>query len=144
MNRKSDIIFYDVTNFYYETEDPDEDIVDEEGNIIEKGIRKMGVSKENRKQPIVQMGLFMDNSGIPIAIESFPGNTLDHLTVKPAMNKHISNLDLSRFIMIADRGICNYKTVAELLSSDNGYIMSKSLLKSKKQDRQWAYNDTNY
>ncbi|MEE3468362.1 MAG: hypothetical protein VZQ83_07965 [Eubacterium sp.] len=75
MNRKSDIIFYDVTNFYYETEDPDDDIVDEEGNIIEKGIRKMGVSKENRKQPIVQMGLFMDNSGIPIAIESFPGNT---------------------------------------------------------------------
>ena len=144
MNRKSDIIFYDVTNFYYETEDPDDDIVDEEGNIIEKGIRKMGVSKENRKQPIVQMGLFMDNSGIPIAIESFPGNTLDHLTVKPAMNKHISNLDLSRFIMIADRGICNYKTVAELLSSGNGYIMSKSLLKSKKQDRQWAYNDTGY
>ena len=144
LNRSSDIIFYDVTNFYYETEDPDEDILDEDGNVIEKGIRKMGVSKENRKQPIVQMGLFMDNSGIPIAFESFPGNTLDHQTVRPALSKHISGLELSRFIMIADRGICNYKTVLELMNSGNGYIMSKSLLKCKKQERQWAYDDDGY
>lgn len=144
MDRSSDIIFYDVTNFYYETEEPDNDIIDEDGNIVEKGIRKMGVSKENRKQPIVQMGLFMDNTGIPIAFESFPGNTLDHLTVRPALNKHISGLELSRFIMIADRGICNYKTVLELINSGNGYIMSKSLLKSKKPERQWAYDSEGF
>lgn len=54
-HRNPEIIFYDVTNFFFETDDPDEDILDEEGNVLEKGIRKMGVSKENRKQPIVQI-----------------------------------------------------------------------------------------
>jgi len=52
--RKPEIIYYDVTNFYYEIEDPDEDELDEEGNILVKGLRKMGVSKENRKQLLVQ------------------------------------------------------------------------------------------
>ena len=74
--RNSEVIFYDVTNFYYEIENPDDDIFDDDGEVLSKGFRKMGVSKENRKQPIVQMGLFMDDQGIPIAVESFPGNTL--------------------------------------------------------------------
>ena len=78
--RSPEIIYYDVTNFYFEIPGPDDDILDEDGNVIEKGLRKMGVCKEERKLPIVQMGLFMDDRGIPIAIESFPGNTLDHLT----------------------------------------------------------------
>lgn len=71
-NRSPKIIYYDVTNFYFEIENPDDDILDENGNIIQKGIRKNGVSKEERKLPIVQMGLFMDDNGIPISIESFP------------------------------------------------------------------------
>ena len=62
-----------LRNFYFEIEDPDEDIVDEEGCLLEKGLRKFGVCKEERHLPIVQMGLFMDDNGIPIAIESFPG-----------------------------------------------------------------------
>jgi hypothetical protein len=69
IGRKTDTVFYDVTNFFFETEEPDEDVVDENGAVIEKGLRKMGVSKENRKQPIVQMGMFLDNNGIPISIE---------------------------------------------------------------------------
>jgi len=85
--RSPEIIYYDVTNFYYEVEEPDEDTLDEEGNVLEKGLRKMGVCKEERKLPIVQMGLFMDDSGIPIAIETFPGNTLDHLTLRSALKK---------------------------------------------------------
>ena len=108
--------YYDVTNFYYEIEDPDEDIVDENGEIVEKGLHKFGVCKEERHQPIVQMGLFMDDDGIPIAIESFPGNTLDHLTLQPAMKKTIDYMDFSRFILIADRGICNYMNLLHLLS----------------------------
>lgn len=116
------IIYYDVTNFYFEIEDPDEDI-DDDGNIIEKGQRKMGVSKEQRRQPIVQMGLFMDDDGIPIAIESFSGNTLDHLTLRPALKRNIDDLDFSRFIMIADRGICNYMNLLHLLDAGNGYII---------------------
>ena len=80
--RSPEIIYYDVTNFYFEIGAPDEDVLDEEGNVIEKGLRKKGVCKEERKLPIVQMGLFMDDEGIPVAIETFPGNTLDHLTLR--------------------------------------------------------------
>ena len=143
-HRNPEIIFYDVTNFFFEIEDPDEDILDEEGNVIERGIRKMGVSKENRKQPIVQMGLFMDDQGLPISIESFPGNTLDANTFKPAISKSIDGLEYARFIMIADRGMCNYQNVFHLLDQNNGYILAKSLLKSTKAEQEWAYSDDGY
>ena len=143
-NRSPEVIFYDVTNFYFEIERPDEDETDEEGNIIIRGQRKMGVCKEERKLPIVQMGLFMDDNGIPIAIESFPGNTLDHLTLRPALKKNIENLDFSRFIMIADRGICQYNNLLHVLDAGNGYIVSKSLLKSTKEEQEWTYSDEGY
>lgn len=142
--RSPEAIYYDVTNFYFEIGSPDEDILDEDGNVLEKGKRKLGVCKEERKLPIVQMGLFMDDDGIPIAIESFPGNTLDHLTLRPAMKKSIDNLDFSRFILIADRGICNYMNLLHLLNAGNGYIVSKSLLKSTKKEQEWTYDDKGY
>ena len=143
-NRSPEVIFYDVTNFYFEIERPDEDETDEEGNVIVRGQRKMGVCKEERKLPIVQMGLFMDDNGIPIAIESFPGNTLDHLTLRPALKKNIDNLDFSRFIMIADRGICQYNNLLHILDAGNGYIVSKSLLKSTREEQEWTYSDEGY
>ncbi len=142
--RSPNIIYYDVTNFYFEIGDPDDDILDEEGNVAEKGLRKMGVCKENRKLPIVQMGLFMDDDGLPIAIESFPGNTLDHLTLRPALKKNIDGLEFSRFILIADRGICQYVNLLHVLDAGNGYIVSKSLLKSTNAEQQWAYSDDDY
>lgn len=142
--RSPEIIYYDVTNFYFEIEEPDDDTLDNEGNLIVKGQRKMGVCKEERKLPIVQMGLFMDDNGIPIAVESFPGNTLDHLTLRPALKKNIDGLDFSRFIMIADRGICNYMNLLHVLDAGNGYIVSKSLLKSTKKEQEWTYSDDGY
>ena len=142
--RSPEAIYYDVTNFYYEIENPDEDILDEEGNILAKGMRRLGVCKEERKLPIVQMGLFMDDDGIPIAIESFPGNTLDHLTLRPALKSTIDNLEFSRFILIADRGICNYMNLLHLLDTGNGYIVSKSLMKSTKKEQEWTYDDEGY
>ena len=142
--RSPELIYYDVTNFYFEIEDPDDDILDDEGNVIEKGQRKFGVCKEERKLPIVQMGLFMDDSGLPIAIESFPGNTLDHLTLRPALKKNLDGLDFSRFILIADRGICNYMNLLHVLDAGNGYIVSKSLLKSTKKEQEWTYRDDDY
>ena len=142
--RSPEVIYYDVTNFYFEIEDADDDITNEDGEVLEKGKRKLGVSKEERHQPLVQMGLFMDDEGIPIAIESFPGNTLDHLTLRPAMKKTIDDLDFSRFILIADRGICNYVNLLHLLDAGNGYIVSKSLLKSTKKEQEWAYADEGY
>lgn len=142
--RSPEIIYYDVTNFYFEIENPDDDILDDEGNVLEKGLRKMGVCKEERKLPIVQMGLFMDDNGIPIAVESFPGNTLDHLTLRPSLKKNIDGLNFSRFILIADRGICNYMNLLHVLDAGNGYIVSKSLLKSTKKEQEWTYNDDDY
>ena len=139
--RSPSVIYYDVTNFYFEIEDPDDDILDEEGEVLEKGQRKFGVCKEERHQPIVQMGLFMDDQGIPIAIESFPGNTLDHLTLRPALQKNIDDLEFSRFIMVADRGICNYINLLHLLDSGHGYVVSKSLLKTTAKEQEWAYDD---
>lgn len=142
--RSPEIIYYDVTNFYFEIEEPDEDLLDDEGNVTEKGLRKFGVCKEERKLPIVQMGLFMDDNGLPIAIESFPGNTLDHLTLRPALKRNIDGLDFSRFILIADRGICSYMNLIHVLDAGNGYIVSKSLLKSSKAEQDWTYNDEGY
>ena len=143
-HRSPAVIYYDVTNFYFEIDQPDEDLLDDEGKVLEKGLRKMGVCKEDRKLPIVQMGLFMDDQGIPIAIETFPGNTLDHLTLRPALSQNIDGLDFSRFIMIADRGICNYQNLLHVLDAGNGYIVSKSLLKSTKKEQEWTYNENGY
>ena len=142
--RSPEIIYYDVTNFYFEIEEADEDILDEDGSVLEKGQRKFGVCKEERHQPVVQMGLFMDNDGIPVSIASFPGNTLDHLTLLPAMKKTIDDLEFSRFILIADRGICNYLNLLHLLDAGNGYLVSKSLLKSAKAEQKWAYDEEGY
>ena len=142
--RSPQIIYYDVTNFYFEIGDADDDLLDADGKVIEKGQRKFGVCKEERSLPIVQMGLFMDDEGIPIAIESFPGNTLDHLTLRPALKRSIDGLDYSRFILVADRGICNYRNLLHVLDAGNGYIVSKSLLKSTKTEQQWAYDDEGY
>jgi transposase len=143
-HRRPEIIYYDVTNFYFEIEEPDDDELDEDGEVIEKGLRKMGVCKEERKLPIVQTGLFMDDCGIPIAIESFPGNTLDHLTLKDALKNSIDGMEFSRFILIGDRGICIYPNLLHLLDAGNGYIVAKSLLKSKADERDWAYSEEGY
>ena len=142
--RSPEAIYYDVTNFYFEIGAPDEDILDEAGNLMEKGQRKFGVCKEERKLPIVQMGLFMDDQGIPIAIETFPGNTLDHLTLRKSLESSIDSMDFSRFILIADRGICNYQNLLHVSDAGNGYIVSRSLLKSTKKEQEWTYDDDGY
>lgn len=141
-NRTTNVIFYDVTNFFFEIERPDDDF-EIDGAII-KGTRKNGVSKEERKLPIVQMGLFMDEQGLPISIEIFPGNTLDHLTMIDACKKTIDNLDLSRFIFVADRGMCSSPNLLHLLDHNNGYIISKSIKKCKNEDKSWILDENDY
>jgi transposase len=141
--RKNNIIYYDVTNFFFETDEPDEDVGNDDGTVI-KGTRKNGVCKEERKLPIVQMGLFMDENGIPISIEIFPGNTLDHLTVDTALSKNIDDVVDSRYIFIADRGICNYITICHLIDRNKAYIMSKSIKKSTQQEKDWILEENGY
>ena len=144
IGRKTDTVFYDVTNFFFETEEPDADILDEDGNVLEKGLRKMGVSKENRKQPIVQMGLFLDDNGIPISIEVFPGNTLDHLTLREAMQNTVDSLNLERFVLIADRGMYSGTNMCHVVNQGDGYIVSKSIRKSSKKEREWVLEQDGY
>jgi transposase len=133
--RTTNLIYYDVTNFFFEVDHPDEE---------EDSLRKMGVSKENRKQPIVQMGLFMDEQGIPISIEAFPGNTLDHLTMKKALANTVEGLSLDRFIFVGDRGMYKGDNTYYLVEQNNGYVISKSLEKTSKDEKDWAYNQDDY
>lgn len=142
-SRTTDIIYYDVTNFYYEIANPDADSEDENGTVI-KGMRKMGVCKEERKLPIVQMGLFMDQQGIPISVETFPGNTLDHLTMIDALTDTVEHLNLPRFIFVGDRGMYRGNNTAHLINTNNGYVISKSIEKTNREEKAWIFNEEGY
>ena len=142
--RSSKVVFYDVTNFFFETPRPDPDTTDADGNVIEKGLRKMGVSKENRRQPIVQLGLFLDDEGIPISFGMFPGNTLDHHTLRPAMKETVDSLGLKRFVLVADRGMYSGTNMCHVTDAGNGYIVAKSLRKSTKREIAWAVSPEGY
>ena len=142
--RGSKVVFYDVTNFFFETPRPDPDTTDADGNVIEKGLRKMGVSKENRRQPIVQLGLFLDDEGIPISFGMFPGNTLDHHTLRPAMKKTVDSLGLKRFVLVADRGMYSGTNMCHVTDAGNGYIVAKSLRKSTRKEVEWAISPLGY
>lgn len=138
IGRSTEVAYYDVTNYFFETEYNDPDL--DSG----KGLRKKGVSKENRRTPIVQMGLFMDDKGIPIAYQLFPGNTLDQATLRPALKKTVDRYEFDRLIVVADRGLTSDKNLAHIVGQDNGYVMSKSIKKSKKAERKWVLDQTGY
>lgn len=142
VGRSSTHIYYDVTNFFFEIEkpDPNEDI----GDGVQKGLRQKGVSKENRKEPIVQMGMFLDDNGIPITIETFPGNTLDQATLRPALKKSMGKLETERFVLVADRGLHSFYNLCHLVSDGQGYIVSKSIRKTPKAERQWIMMQEDY
>mgnify|MGYP002624042725 FL=1 len=141
--RSTNVIFYDVTNFFFEIGRPDDDEELEDGSI-KKGLRKNGVCKEERTLPIVQMGMFMDEQGFPISIETFPGNTLDHLTMIDACRNTVDDLGLSRFIFVADRGLFSTPNILHLLDHNNGYIVSRSIKKNFSKDRDWILSDEGY
>ena len=144
IGRNPSLVFYDVTNFYFEIAEADDDVLDESGGVVEKGLRKFGVSKENRKQPIVQIGLFMDDNGIPVSFEMFPGNTLDHHTLRPAMERTVDGFGLGRFVLVADRGMYSAPNMCHVTDAGNGYIVSKSLRKSTAATRRWAVSPDGY
>jgi transposase len=144
IGRNPSTVFYDVTNFFFEIGDADEDELDDAGNVVRPGLRKFGVSKENRKQPIVQIGLFLDDNGIPISFGMFPGNTLDHHTLRPAMRQTVDTFGLGRFILVADRGMYSGTNMCHVTDAGNGYIVSKSLRKSTAAERMWAISPDGY
>ena len=90
--RKTEIIYYDCTNFYFEIEQAEDD-------------KQYGVSKENRPLPIVEMGLFMDMDGIPIAFGITPGNKGEQNTMIPLEKKILEKFDVSEFVVCTDAGL---------------------------------------
>ena len=144
IGRNTEVCFYDVTNYYFEIGQNDEDILDKEGNIVQKGFRKNGVSKEKVSQPIVQMGLFIDDNGVPIAYRLFPRNETDQTTLRPALKKSIDTMKFGKVIIVADGGLNNGKNIAHILKEGNGYILSKSTKKSAKNVRSWILDQDGY
>lgn len=144
MGRNTEVCFYDVTNYYFEIEQNDEDILDEAGVVIREGLRKKGPSKEKRSEPIVQMGLFIDDNGIPIAYRLFPGNNIDQTTLRPALKKSIDRLNFGKVIIVADGGLNSDKNIAHILSEGNGYILAKSTKKSAKSVKEWIVDESGY
>ena len=142
--RDTSIVFYDVTNYFFEIELNDPDLLDENGIVIEEGLRKRGHSKESRPQPITQMGLFMDTDGIPIGIKTFPGNKVDKATMIEATSEILGQMGLNRYIFCADRGICTAENLVYLLKDKQGYLLSNSIKKSKKEDRDWIVQSEGY
>lgn len=144
IGRNTEVCFYDVTNYYFEIEQNDADILDEAGVVIREGLRKKGPSKEKRSEPIVQMGLFIDDNGIPIAYRLFPGNNIDQTTLRPALKKSIDRLDFGKVIIVADGGLNSDKNIAHILSEGNGYILAKSTKKSAQSVREWIVDESGY
>ena len=156
IGRKTDLTYYDVTNYYFETMYGDDDVYeldenneivkDEFGNpiIVKKGFRKTGVSKENNKGPIVQMGLFIDNNGIPVSHNLFPGNTQDKTTFKNVLENDVDEMDLGHIVVVADNGMNTQENKYLIIDKGNGYIVSKSVKRSWKSQREWALDDSDY
>ena len=130
-NRDASTSFYDCTNYYFEIEYDDEDIKDENGNIIKKGIRKRGPEKNHRPDPIVEMGLLLDKQGIPISYNIFPGNTSEKETLIPEIHNIKRRHNIDKVIVVADRGLnCSenmYKLSGLDLDKENrdGYVYGR-------------------
>lgn len=143
IGRKTDLTYYDVTNYYFETMYGDDDIVSENGEVVKMALRKKGVSKEHRPEPIVQMGLFMDEAGIPVSFNLFPGNTQDKTTLTQ-MLKTNQLLPSARTIVVADNGMHSQENLYLLTKDGNGYIISKSIKQCWKSYQEWIEDKSDY
>jgi len=143
-NRDASTSFYDCTNYYFEIEYDDEDIKDDNGNIIKKGIRKRGPEKNHRPDPIVEMGLLLDKQGIPISYNIFPGNTSEKETLVPEIHNIKRRHDIDKVIVVADRGLnCSenmYKLSGLDLDKENrdGYVYGQSIRGADQEFKDWV------
>lgn len=144
VKRDISVLYYDCTNFYFETEQPDEDIVDEVTGEILKGIRQYGVSKEHRPNPIVEMGLFMDTRGIPITMCLHPGNTSEQRTAVPLEKEVMTMLPDAKFIYCADAGLGSYNIRKFNSMGGRAFIVTQSIKKLSDTLKQAVFNDYDY
>jgi transposase len=126
IGRTGALVFYDVTNYYFETDLDDLPTQDALGNEV-PAFRKRGPSKEKRPNPIVQMGLFMDHNGIPIAYRLFPGNCVDVKTYLPAIAQIKEQFGLERLVVVADKGMNSKDNIIKTLEREDGYLFSQKV-----------------
>lgn len=129
--RNNRVLYYDCTNYYFEIEEEDE-------------LRKYGKSKEHRPNPIVQMGLFMDGDGIPLAFDIFDGSSNEQPSLKPLEEKIIKNFGFSKFVVCTDGGLGSDNNRQFNDIEGRAFIVTQSLKKLKKADREAAMDDRNW
>lgn len=123
--RNTGILYYDCTNFFFEIEQ-------------EEGLKQYGVSKEHRPNPIVQMGLFMDGDGIPLAFNINKGNTNEQITLRPLEEQILSDFELSKFIVCTDAGLASNDNRKFNNMADRAFVTTQSIKKLKKHLMEWA------
>lgn len=123
--RNDKILYYDCTNYYFEIEQED-------------GSKKYGKSKEHRPNPIIQMGLFMDGDGMPLAFSLFPGNTNEQKSLKPLEQKVLGEFGCQKFIYCSDAGLASEDIRAYNHMGERAYIVTQSIKKLPAEDRAWA------
>ena len=144
VKRDTSVLYYDCTNFYFECEQPDEDVVDEVTGEIINGLRKFGISKEHRPNPIVEMGLFMDSRGIPITMCLHPGNTSEQVTAVPLEKEVLQMLDGAKFIYCADAGLGSYNIRKFNSMGGRAFIVTQSIKKLSDTLKKSVFNDFDY
>jgi transposase len=144
VKRDTSVLYYDCTNFYFECEQQDEDVVDEATGELISGLRKYGVSKEHRPNPIVEMGLFMDSRGIPITMCLHSGNTNEQTTAIPLEQDVLKMLDGSKFIYCADAGLGSYNIRKFNSMGGRAFIVTQSIKKLGDTLKQAVFNDCDY
>jgi transposase len=129
--RDGSLVYYDVTNYYFEIDEPDD-------------LRKKGVSKEHRPDPIVQMGLLMDQNSLPVSFDVFAGNTLDCLTLLPTLKKVKERFGLGRIVIVADKGLNTSDNIAGNLAKGDGYVFSQSVRRATAEMKGWVTDSAGY
>ena len=125
--RNDKILYYDCSNYYFEIEQED-------------GNKKYGKSKEHRPNPIIQMGLFMDGDGIPLAFSLFPGNANEQTSLKPLEKKVLGDFGCQKFIYCSDAGLGSESIREYNHMGERAYIVTQSIKKLKKEEKEWALN----
>ena len=125
--RNDRVLYYDCSNYYFEIEQ-------------ENDCKKYGKSKEHRPNPIIQMGLFMDGDGIPLAFSLFPGNANKQSSLKPLEKKILSDFECQKFIYCSDAGLGSESIREFNHMGERSYIVTQSIKKLVKEDREWALN----
>lgn len=144
VKRDTSVMYYDCTNYFFETEKPDEEIIDEVTGEIILGLRQFGISKENKTSPIVEMGLIMDSRGIPISMCIHPGNTNEQLTAVPLEKEVIKMTGNKKFIYCADAGLGSYNIRKFNDMGGRAYIVTQSVKKLGQEIKNIVFNDSNY